>query len=186
MEGTLGVPSVMLFAGHHGKQPCRAACESRVVGGDARASGRRPAGAQGGMQRMPGEGGSSSFLRVSKGLTASRNPHRASATEGVRVTKVGVTNLSREQSLLGGARLGESREKPLIEGSSAGLASQEAARDRHQWQGAREAPRTIERSDERPNEAPGRCVGREPSARGAILVTDGSPGKQRPRATSAV
>lgn len=143
IEGTLGVPSVMLFAGHHEKQPCRAICESRRLGGDARASGRRPAGAHNGMRCMPGEGGSSSFLRS------------ASATEGVRVTKVGVTNLSREQSLLRGAWLGESREKLLIEGSSAGLVSQEAARNRHQRQGAREAAREIARSSGRPTEAPG-------------------------------
>lgn len=181
MEGTLGVPSVMLFAGHHGKQPCRAACESRVVGGDARASGRRPAGAQGGMQRMPGEGGCSSFLRVSKRLTAFRDPRRASATEGVRVTKVGVTNLSREQSLLWGARLGESREKLLIEGSSAGLASQEAARNRHRWQGAsvrsqergRPRDRKIQRDAERSTRSLRRCraIARGESCRARGWIT---------------
>lgn len=143
MEGTLGVPNVMLFAGYHETQPCRAACESRVVGGDARASGRRPAGAHNDMQRMSGNGSSSSFSRS------------ASATEGVRVTKIGVTNLGREQSRQRGAWLGESRERLLIEGSSAGLVSQEAARNRHRRQGAREAARRVERLGGMPNEAPG-------------------------------
>lgn len=107
---------------------------------------------------MPGARGSSSL------------PRSASATEGVRVTKIGVTNLGREQSLLRGARLGESRRELLIEGSSAGLASQGAARDHHQRQGAREDTRRVERLGGGPTEAPGRCVGREPSGRRVIVA----------------
>lgn len=99
-----------------------------------------------------------------------RDPRSASATEGVRVTKIGVTNLRREQSLLRGARLGESRRELLIEGSSAGLASQEAARDRHQRHGAREAARSTERSGGLLNEALGRCVGVGSSSRRLILA----------------
>lgn len=83
------------------------------------------------MQRMPGAGGSSSL------------PRRASATEGVRVTKVGVANFSREKSLLGSARSGESRDGLLTKGSSAGLASQEAVRTHRRWRGARAVNRRV-------------------------------------------
>jgi len=104
----LGQWTTLSFAGGRGKRSwSEGLAQAGSPAGGLRASGLVRWVRQGCARCVSGKNGSSS-----------RSSH-APATEGVRVTRIGVTNPGGEQSPSGGARGGESRIGPLNQGNPA-------------------------------------------------------------------